>query len=96
MYLNNTGIRKITLFFEVSTPAVLHWIKNAHKLLKELLEYFNPLVSEKTDIIELDEVRTYVKKRKIEQSYGLFTLSGKSVLLHIPTEKKKRKQWKYI
>ena len=33
---------------------VLRWIKNAHKLLQELLEDFNPLVSEKADIIELN------------------------------------------
>ena len=33
MYLNNVGIRKIALFFGVSAPAVLKWIRNAHKLL---------------------------------------------------------------
>ncbi len=87
MYLNNVGIRKIALFFGVSAPAVLRWIKNAHKLLQELLNDFNPLVSEKADIIELDEIYTYVKKRKIEQSYGLLILGDKSVLLHIPSEK---------
>ena len=65
MYLNNAGIRKIALFFGVSAPVVLRWIKNAHKLLQELSEDFNPLVSEKADIIELDEIYTYVKKRKI-------------------------------
>ena len=87
MYLNNVGIRKIALFFGVSAPAVLKWIKNAHELLQELLESFNPLVSDKADIIELDEIYTYVKKRKIEQSYGLLILGDKSVLLHLPSEK---------
>ena len=62
MYLNNVGI--IALFFGVSSPAVLRWIRNAHKLLQELLKDFNPLVSEKADIIELDEIYIYVKKRK--------------------------------
>ena len=47
MYLNNVGIRKIALFFGVSAPAVLGWIKNAHKLLQELLKDFDPLVSER-------------------------------------------------
>ena len=87
MYLNNVGIRKIALFFGVSAPAVLKWIKNAHKLLNELLNNFNPLNTEKTDIIELDEIYTYVKKRKKEQSYGLLILDDESVLLHIPSEK---------
>ena len=61
MYLNNVGIRKIALFFGVSAPAVLGWIKNAHKLLQELSEDFNPLVSEKADIIELN---IYLCKKK--------------------------------
>lgn len=87
MYLNNVGIRKIALFFGVSAPAVLKWIKNAHKLLTELLENFDPLTSEKADIIELDEIYTYVKKRKIEQSYGLLILGDKNVLLRLPSEK---------
>ncbi len=87
MYLNNVGIRKIALFFGVSPTAVLKWIKNSHKLLTELLQNFNPLVSDKADVIELDEIYTYVKKREIEQSYGLLILEDKSVLLHIPSEK---------
>ena len=87
MYLNNVGIRKIALFFGVSPTAVLKWIRNAHKLLTEHLQNFNPLVSDKADIIELDEIYTYVKKRKIEQSYGLLILDDKVVLLHIPLEK---------
>ena len=87
MYLNNVGIRKIALFFGVSAPAVLKWIRNAHKLLEELLNNFNPLNTDKADIIELDEIYTYVKKRKNEQSYGLLILGDESVLLHIPSEK---------
>ncbi len=87
MYLNNVGIRKIALFFGVSAPAVLRWIKNSHKLLLELLENFKPLTTDKTDIIELDEIYTYVKKRSKGQSYGLLILGDESVLLHIPLEK---------
>ena len=92
MYLNNVGIRKIALFFGVSAPAVLKWIKNAHKLLMELLENFNPLNTEKADIIELDEIYTYVKKRRKEQLYGLLILGDDSVLLHLPLEKESNVQ----
>ena len=64
---------------------MLRWIKNAHKLLQELLDDFNPLVSEKADIIELN---IYLcKKRKTEQSYGLLILGDKSALLRIQSEK---------
>ena len=75
------------MFFGVSPTAVLKWIKNSHKLLTELLQNFNPLVTDKADVIELDEIYTYVKKREIGQSYGLLILEDKSVLLHIPLEK---------
>ena len=87
MYLNNVGIRKIALFFETSPTSVLRWIRNAHKLLQSLLANFNPLNTNKADIIELDEIYTYVKKRRNEQSYGLLILGDESVLLHIPSEK---------
>ena len=43
------GIRKIALILGASSTAVLKWIRNAHKLLQELLENFNPLASEKLD-----------------------------------------------
>ncbi len=87
MYLNNVGIRKIALFSGVSPTGVIKWIKNAHKLLTELLQDFKPLTTDKSDIIELDEIYTYIKKRKIEQSYGLLILEDRNVLLHIPSEK---------
>ena len=87
MYLNNVGIRKIALFFGVSAPGVLKWIKNAHKLLQELLENFNPLVSEQTDIIELDEIYTYINTRKKRPQYGLLILEEESVLLRMSLEK---------
>ncbi len=61
---NNVGIGKIALILGASSTAVSKWIRNAHKLLQELLENFNPLASEKADIIELDEIYTYVKKEK--------------------------------
>jgi len=87
MYLNNVGIRKIALFLQVSPTAVLKWIKQAHKILQEQLQTINPLKTNQTDIIELDEIYTYVKKRKIECSYGLLILGGKNVLLHLSPAK---------
>ena len=56
MYLNNVGIRKVALILGASFGAVSKWIRNAHKLLQELLNNFNPLVSEKIDTIGLDEM----------------------------------------
>ena len=65
MYLGNVGIRKIALMFGASSGSVLKWVRNAHKLLQELLNNFNPLVSGKADIIELDEISYSVCNEKL-------------------------------
>ena len=86
LYLNNMGIRKIAKLLYVSPPAVLRWIKNAHKYLEDRLNEvkLNEIKKDnEPDIIELDEIYAYVKKRKIEQSYGLLILGNKNVLLHL-------------
>ena len=86
-YLNNVGIRKIALFLKTSPTSVLRWIRKAHKTLQEELKNFDPLKTDEPDVIELDEIYTYVKKRANGQSYGLLTLGGECVLLHLPSEK---------
>lgn len=82
MYLNNVGIRKIAYFLNVSPPAVLGWIKKAHKQLDSKLKSVN-VSDEKPDIIELDEIYTFIKKNNKELLYGLLILENKSALLHL-------------
>ena len=83
MYLNNVGIRKIALFLGASPPAVLKWIKQKHVLLQELTDNFQADVSENADIIELDEIYTFVQKNSNELPYGLLSLGEKTVLLRL-------------
>ncbi len=59
LYLNNMGIRKIAKVVGVSPPAVLRWIRNAHRKLP--VEQRIATGSE-PDIVELDEIYTYIKK----------------------------------
>ena len=66
MYLNNVGIRKIALFLGVSPPAVLYWIKQNRKMLETRLQN-EPQTSETADIIELDEIYTFVQKNSSER-----------------------------
>ena len=63
LYLNNMGIRKIAKLLKVSPPAVLRWIKNAHKYLENKLKK-TEIKNNEPDVIELDEIYTYVKKEK--------------------------------
>ena len=83
MYLNNVGVRKTAMFIGCSRTTITNWVKKAKEKLDKKLKNFEPNYSQKADIIELDEIYTYVKKNKKEQSYGLLILDSKNVLLHI-------------
>lgn len=83
MYLNNVGVRKTALFIGCSRTTISNWVKKAKKQLDKMLDEYEPNYSEKTDVIEMDEIYTYVQKNREEQPYGLLILGSKSVLLHI-------------
>jgi len=83
MSINGVGIRKIALFLNTSHVNVINWIKNAHKIMQEALEKSNCDYSEKLDIIEFDEIYTFVEKRGGDTQYGLLTLGTQSVLLRL-------------
>lgn len=84
MYLNNVGIRKIALFTGASPAGVLKWIRKAgESLSRRLREAADKVESEYPDVIEMDEIYTYVKKNGSAQSSGLLILDGKVVLLRL-------------
>jgi transposase-like protein len=83
MYLNNVGIRKTALFLGVSPSTILNWVRERHAILQEMLLRDKPNYSEQADIIEMDEVFTYVKKNKAESSYGLLIVGDKVALLRL-------------
>ena len=88
MYLNNVGIRKIALFLKVSPAGVLKWIKKAGQDLSFRLDIAsNRMKSDLPDIIELDEIYSYVKKNSKGLSSGLLILGDKVVLFPILSEK---------
>lgn len=83
-YLNNVGIRKAALFIGCTPPTILNWIKEKHKIVNELLDTYEPNLSSTLDIIELDEIYTHVKKKRLQRpSYGLLILETQSVLLRL-------------
>ena len=71
------------MFIGCSRTTVTNWVKKAKEKLDKKLKKFEPNYSQETDIIELDEIYTYVQKNKKEQSYGLLILDSKNVLSHI-------------
>jgi transposase-like protein len=63
MYLNNVGIRKIARFLHCSSPLVVRWIKVFGKQVSaQLQNNANKAASQMPDIIEMDEIYTFVKK----------------------------------
>jgi len=65
MVLNGIGIRKTSRFVKSSPTSVINWLKEAHRILKAVKKGEKP--SETPDIIELDEIYTFVKKNGSRQ-----------------------------
>ena len=86
MYLNSCGIRSIARILKTSPSLVLKWIKSRAKILAEHLRNKANEIEEKDntpDIIEMDEIYTYIKKNKIESRYGLLILGKEVVYLNL-------------
>ncbi|MEO9339230.1 hypothetical protein ABFT80_17580 [Mesorhizobium sp. SB112] len=62
MYLNNVGIRKIARFVGASPAGVLRWIRKEHEAVQARLAKSGPACVTEADIIEMDEIYTFVQK----------------------------------
>jgi len=62
MYMNSMGIRAIGRVLKASPAAVLTWIRKEHVVLQQRLAQQVPVQPCGPDIIELDEIYTYVQK----------------------------------
>ena len=72
MYLNNVGIRKIAKFINCSASSVVDWIKVLGKQISDQLQNnAHKAASQMPEIIEMDELYTFVKKNSKGQLYGL-------------------------
>ena len=81
MYLNNVGIRKIAKFMGCSASSVIDWIKVLGKQISDQLQNnANKAASQMPDIIEMDEIYTFVKKNNKGQLYGLLIVGEQLVL----------------
>ena len=83
MYLEGVGIRSIERLEGVSTPLVIYWIRHFSSLIrKELNRIPIPETPDKIEILEINELFTYYKKRPSEHMYGLLlTETGTRLLI---------------
>lgn len=61
MYLNNCGFRRISEILEVPLSTIFSWIKKAGQIVDEMVKDRKEKV-EKIEILEMDELFTFVKK----------------------------------
>ena len=62
MYMNSMGIRAIGRVLGASPAAVLSWIRKEHAAIQQRLAGQGRLDGDEPDIIEMDEIYTYVQK----------------------------------
>ena len=86
MHLNNVGVRKIALFLGCSPASVVNWIRRTHGDLAERLRQAADRVEAgiAPDVIEMDEVYTFVQKNPAGPWCGLLSHDGRLALL--PTQ----------
>ena len=62
MYMNGSGIRAIGRVLGASPAGVLKWIRKAHAAIRQVADT-PPVDSGVPDVIEMDEIYTYVQKK---------------------------------
>jgi len=93
MYLNNCGFRRISEILQVPLTTVFSWIKIAGKIVDEMVKERRETV-DKIEILEMDELWTFVKKNRNEiekqekpleniSEYGLLWIGTDLKILHL-------------
>lgn len=82
MYLEGVGIRSIERLEDVPNPLIIKWIRKFSKILKaKLNEIEIPQDAKKIQIIELDELFSYCKKKLTKSTFGLLLIETEIRLL---------------
>ena len=82
MVLEGVGIRAIERLEKVPNPLIIYWIRHfANILRKELRSVDIPDEVKNIEILELDELFTYVKKNSTKSMYGLLLIETETKLL---------------
>jgi transposase-like protein len=81
MYLENVGIRSIERLEGVPNPLIIQWIRSSAAFISGLLDKSPSENPEEVEIMEMDELYSFVKKNATESSYGLLRIGTKAGLL---------------
>ena len=87
-YLNNVGIRKVARFMGASPALIVRWIKAfGAQLSRQLQQAAQSVEDTVPDVIEIDEIYTFVQKNGSVPSYGLLIVADRVVLLRMSSVK---------
>ena len=78
MYLEGLGINAIGRLLGISQQIVSYWIKKYGKMVQKLKENEEKV---EYDIVEIDELCSFLKNEKIKDGYGFFTIEKAKKLL---------------
>lgn len=83
MYINSMGIRAIGRVKNVHNSVISVWIKQMGEVVKDAFrEKVKDITPKDINILEVDELFTYVKKKKIKRMYlVLQTETGSELLI---------------
>lgn len=89
LYLEGLGFRSIGRMLKVSQVSVMNWIK---KFGKEASE--TPELTSETPIVEMDELHSFVGRKKTIVGFGLRSTDSKKSSLILRSEAEAKKQEK--
>ncbi len=83
MYINSMGIRAIARVKKIHNSLVSLWIRQIGEVVQEaFVEKIQEVEPKNINIVELDELFTYIKKKKIKRIYSvLLTETGLELLI---------------
>ena len=74
LYLEGLGFRSIGRFLGVSNVSVLNWIRYFGKNVQDL-----HAASQKIEMVEVDEMHSYIGSKKTTVGYGLLLIDSRSL-----------------
>jgi len=87
MYVNNAGFRQIERVLKVHNHLVASWVKSMAKQLNLIVDKkSNNKEPRNIEILEMDELFTYIKKSPKEYEYGLLLIGTEMKLVHLRSE----------
>ena len=82
LYLEGVGIMSIERLEGVPNPLIIYWIRRFSNILKDKLKKVNvPKDIKDIQILEIDELFSYCKKKQTKSTYGLLLIESEIKLL---------------